>query len=62
MNLKSYYSWFHIWNGFTKTYKKNVLVNSDIYCLPSYREGLPKSTIEAMAIGRPIVNYTKTPG
>jgi glycosyltransferase involved in cell wall biosynthesis len=27
----------------------------DIVCLPSYREGLPKSLIEAAAIGRPLV-------
>ncbi len=51
---------FIIWNGNTDDIK-NVLIGSDIYCLPSYREGLPKSTIEAMAIGRPIVT-TKTPG
>ncbi|HEY9001054.1 MAG TPA: glycosyltransferase family 4 protein [Mucilaginibacter sp.] len=34
---------------------KNIYEQSDIVCLPSYREGLPKSLIEAMAIGRPIV-------
>ncbi|MES2417264.1 MAG: glycosyltransferase family 4 protein [Bacteroidota bacterium] len=45
-------------------HKKNIipiLVASDIVCLPSYREGLPKSLIEAMAIGRPIVS-TDVPG
>lgn len=49
-----------IWEGF----KKNMipaLVGADIVCLPSYREGLPKSLIEAMAIGRPIVT-TDVPG
>lgn len=49
-----------IWHGNTNDIK-NVLIKSDIYCLPSYREGLPKSTIEAMAIGRPIVT-TNAPG
>ncbi|NTU53784.1 MAG: glycosyltransferase family 4 protein [Chlorobiaceae bacterium] len=32
-----------------------VLNQSDISCLPSYREGLPKSLIEAAACGLPIV-------
>ncbi|MCH5217381.1 MAG: glycosyltransferase family 4 protein [Muribaculaceae bacterium] len=36
---------------------RNVLVDSTIYCLPSHREGFPKSVIEASAIGRPIVTY-----
>lgn len=39
----------------------DVLVNADIVCLPSYREGLPKALIEAMAIGRPIIT-TDAPG
>lgn len=34
---------------------------SDIVVLPSYREGLPKSLIEAMAVGRPIIT-TDVPG
>jgi glycosyltransferase involved in cell wall biosynthesis len=29
--------------------------SSDIIILPSYREGIPKSLIEACAIGRPII-------
>ncbi len=33
----------------------------DIVCLPSYREGLPKSLIEACSVGRPIVT-TDVPG
>ena len=51
---------FIIWHGFTRDIKK-VLTDVDIYCLPSYREGLPKSTIEAMAFGRPILT-TNAPG
>lgn len=45
-------------------YQKNMLSvykDSDIVVLPSYREGLPKSLIEACAIGRPIVT-TDVPG
>ncbi len=38
-----------------------VYVNSDIVVLPSYREGLPKSLIEACAVGRPIIT-TDVPG
>lgn len=34
---------------------KSVLVNSTVVVLPSYREGLPKSLIEACAVGRPII-------
>lgn len=48
------------WIGFKKDVKSELIL-SDIVCLPSYREGLPKSLIEAMAIGRPIVT-TDTPG
>jgi glycosyltransferase involved in cell wall biosynthesis len=32
-----------------------MLAASDIFTLPSYREGLPRSIIEAMAMGKPIV-------
>lgn len=38
-----------------------VYADSDIVVLPSYREGLPKSLIEACAVGRPIVT-TDVPG
>ena len=32
-----------------------ILGNSHVVCLPSYREGLPKSLLEASGIGRPMV-------
>lgn len=38
-----------------------ILRNADIACLPSYREGLPKTLLEAAASGLPIVT-TDTPG
>ena len=42
------------WHDFSKEIIRH-LANSDIVVLPSYREGLPKSIIDACAIGRPIV-------
>lgn len=39
----------------------NVYSFADIACLPSYREGLPKSLIEACSCGLPIIT-TDTPG
>lgn len=49
---------------FYKGYKENVasiLQNSCIFCLPSYREGMPKSVLEASAAGIPSV-VTNTVG
>ncbi|MDR2951261.1 MAG: glycosyltransferase family 4 protein [Prevotella sp.] len=48
------------WTGFEKNIF-SALKNADIVVLPSYREGLPKSLIEACAVGRPIVT-TDTQG
>lgn len=42
------------WVGYQKD-MVSMYRNSDIVVLPSYREGLPKSLIEACAIGRPII-------
>lgn len=38
-----------------------VIAQAHIFCLPSYREGVPKVLIEAAACGKPIVT-TDTPG
>lgn len=43
-----------IWLGY-QTQIKKIYENADIVCLPSYREGLPKSLVEAMAMSCPIV-------
>jgi len=40
---------------------KEIYNNTDIACLPSYREGLPKSLVEAMAMSCPIIT-TDAPG
>lgn len=38
-----------------------VLSDCSVYVLPSYREGMPRTVLEAMAMGRPIVT-TDAPG
>jgi len=48
------------WIGFQKN-MISVYQQSTVVVLPSYREGLPKSLIEACAIGRPIIT-TDVPG
>lgn len=49
-----------IWAGYS-TDMKSVLEDCHVVVLPSYREGLPKSLIEAAAVGRPIIT-TDAPG
>ena len=38
-----------------------AIASSSIYVLPSYREGTPRTVLEAMAMGRPIIT-TDAPG
>ena len=40
---------------------KHAITVSSIYVLPSYREGTPRTVLEAMAMGRPIIT-TDAPG
>jgi glycosyltransferase involved in cell wall biosynthesis len=42
------------WWGW-REHMEEVYANASIVCLPSYREGVPKTLIEAAACGRPIV-------
>ncbi len=48
------------WTG-QRTDIPSILAHSNIVCLPSYREGLPKTLIEAASVGRAIVT-TDVPG
>lgn len=43
------------WLGWVKDVKE-ILLETDILCLPSYREGLPKSLLEGAALGLPLVS------
>jgi glycosyltransferase involved in cell wall biosynthesis len=47
------------WLGFQNDVK-DIYRNCDIVCLPSYREGLPKSLVEAMAMELPIITTNTT--
>ncbi|WP_407484925.1 glycosyltransferase family 4 protein [Acinetobacter baumannii] len=40
---------------------KKWIIQSSVFVLPSYREGVPRSTQEAMAMGRPVIT-TNVPG
>lgn len=48
------------YKGFTNEIAKE-LKDSSVFVLPSYREGVPRSTQEAMAVGRPVIT-TDVPG
>jgi glycosyltransferase involved in cell wall biosynthesis len=48
------------WWGF-KSDVRHVLAQATISCLPSYREGLPKSLLESLAMGLPCIS-TDVPG
>lgn len=49
-----------IWPGHVSNVHEWVS-DSSVFVLPSYREGIPRSTQEAMAIGRPVIT-TDVPG
>lgn len=49
-----------IWHGATEDVRP-FIANARIYVLPSYREGTPRSALEAMAMGRPVIT-TDVPG
>ncbi|HAH86612.1 MAG TPA: glycosyltransferase family 1 protein, partial [Armatimonadetes bacterium] len=40
---------------------RSFIEQSAVYVLPSYREGTPRTVLEAMAIGRPVIT-TDAPG
>lgn len=40
---------------------RDVIKTSSVYVLPSYAEGIPRSTLEAMSMGRPVIT-TDAPG
>jgi glycosyltransferase involved in cell wall biosynthesis len=44
---------FHYW-GFLEDIRP-VMARADVFVLPSYREGMPRAVLEAMAMGKPII-------
>lgn len=49
-----------IWHGEVDDVRP-MLASAHVYVLPSYREGTPRSVLEAMAMGRPVIT-TNAPG
>lgn len=49
-----------VWHGEVADIRPHIAA-CHVYVLPSYREGIPRSVLEAMAMGRPIVT-TSAPG
>jgi glycosyltransferase involved in cell wall biosynthesis len=49
-----------IWHG-EVTDVRPMIANTHVFVLPSYREGTPRTVLEAMAMGRPIIT-TAAPG
>ncbi len=49
-----------IWHGHLVDVRE-IIAAASVYVLPSYREGKPRSTQEAMAMGRPVIT-TDAPG
>ncbi len=49
-----------IWHG-SQSDVRPFIANCHIYVLPSYREGTPRTVLEAMSMGRPIIT-TDAPG
>lgn len=49
-----------IWHG-SLTDVRPAIAESHVYVLPSYREGTPRTVLEAMAMGRPVIT-TDAPG
>jgi len=49
-----------VWHGYQPDVRP-FLASCHVYVLPSYREGMPRTVLEAMAMGRPIIT-TNAPG
>lgn len=49
------------WRGVAKNARK-VLRESDIFCIPSKREGASMTVLEAIACGTPVVGFADCPG